>query len=140
MLASLTTIEVTFGGSRKRQEVTHCVNISIIADNLVENDETFTVTLSTEDPDVVLNPQNATVIIETNECRFPFPSPPYLPLIPSLIQCKKHQSYFNKFLFHLLLSTIQFDGQFVGLNLNTEIYLAWSPVVVSSSIILTLSC
>ena len=96
VLASLMTIEVTFGGSRKRREVdesmTRCVNISIIADNIVENDETFTVTLSTEDPDVVLNPQNAIVIIETNDCKF---LPPIMTFSPkSAWSTKLHPTHF----------------------------------------------
>ena len=117
VLASLMTIEVTFGGNRKRREVesmTRCVNISIIPDSLVENDETFTVTLSTEDPDVVLNPQNATVIIRNNECKFPFPCTIHLISPTNSFFDKTH--YFNNFSFIHCNQLSSLIGLFVRLN------------------------
>lgn len=43
-----------------------CVNITIVNDNLYENTESFRVALNTSDPDAVLTPDEATVIIDDN--------------------------------------------------------------------------
>ena len=45
-----------------------CTNITFLADDLVEYDEFFTLTLSTQDPGVVLMPASATVVILNNDC------------------------------------------------------------------------
>lgn len=48
---------------RQSAEMSYCFNITIIDDEIFENDENFIVGLSTVDEDVILFPQNATVII-----------------------------------------------------------------------------
>lgn len=73
-LASITTGELTFEGNRERRSVPadgngNCVNISLIADGIVETDESFFVELSTDDPHVILMPQNASCIIMDNDCK-----------------------------------------------------------------------
>ena len=71
VLQVLMTIDLTFDGARKKRTLgaseIQCVNITILSDEKVEFDETFYVVLSTEDPDVCLIPQNATVIITNND-------------------------------------------------------------------------
>ena len=70
VLQVLMTIDLTFDGARKKRNGAseiQCVNITILSDEKVEFDETFYVVLSTEDPDVCLIPQNATVIITNND-------------------------------------------------------------------------
>ena len=72
VLAASSTTDVSFGPGRKRRspETLYCTNITIIADELVERDEFFTVALSTSDEDVVLFPQNATIVIMNNDCEY----------------------------------------------------------------------
>lgn len=67
----MTTIDISFEPRRKRRsaETSYCTNITIIADELVEDNEYFTVALSTSDEDVVLLPQNATIVIINNDCK-----------------------------------------------------------------------
>ncbi len=57
---------------RKRQlsQSERCVDVSILADDVVETDEYFSLVLSSEDPGVTLMPANATVIISNNDCEF----------------------------------------------------------------------
>ena len=73
MLVARSTIDVSFepenGRKRRSAETSYCTNITIIADELVEGDEFFTVALSTFDEDVVLLPQNATIVIIDNDCK-----------------------------------------------------------------------
>ena len=73
MLAARSTIDVSFepedGRKRRSAETSYCTNITITADELVEGDEFFTVALSTSDEDVVLLPQNATIVIIDNDCK-----------------------------------------------------------------------
>lgn len=47
-----------------------CVVVPIVDDMVVENRELFSCTLTTSDPDVDLNPQNATVYIADDDCEF----------------------------------------------------------------------
>ena len=47
-----------------------CVNVSTIADTAVEGDETFSVVLSTNDPDVSVNLPATTVLIADNDSKF----------------------------------------------------------------------
>ena len=44
-----------------------CVDIPINDDDDIENDETFTVSLETDDPDTTLNPRSGQVIIENDD-------------------------------------------------------------------------
>ena len=53
---------------RRRSLSQQCTSITFLADDLVEYDEFFTLTLSTQDPGVVLMPANATVVILNNDC------------------------------------------------------------------------
>ncbi len=57
---------------RKRQlpRSERCVNVSILADDVVETDEYFSLVLSSVDPGVTLMPANATVVISDNDCEF----------------------------------------------------------------------
>ena len=45
---------------------TRCVNVSIIDDGAFEDDETFTVTLTTSDPDVILGNMTTVTIIKND--------------------------------------------------------------------------
>ena len=71
VLQVLMTIDLTFDGARKKRTLgaseIQCVNITILSDEKVEYNETFYVVLSTDDPDVILVPQNATVTITNND-------------------------------------------------------------------------
>ena len=53
------TETLTFDGSTSLQ----CVNIPIIEDVILEENERFTVSITTTDTDVILNPDNGEVII-----------------------------------------------------------------------------
>ena len=78
VLAVLTTIELTFG--RTKREVatpgplteTECIPLSFLSDDLVEDDETFTVHLVSDDPLVTLYPAWADVVIINNDREFIF--------------------------------------------------------------------
>ncbi len=61
-----------WGGRRKRAAAAlpRCVNVTILADDLVENDELFSLVLSSVDPGVTLMPANATVVILNNDCEY----------------------------------------------------------------------
>ncbi len=61
-------------GRRKRQlsQSEQCVNVSILADDVVETDEYFSLVLSSVDSGVTLMPANATVVISDNDCEFTF--------------------------------------------------------------------
>ncbi len=60
-----------YGRRRKRAAaLPRCVNVSTLADDVVETDEYFTLVLSSEDPGVTLMPANATVVISNNDCEF----------------------------------------------------------------------
>ncbi len=67
--ASNSIPSATFG-RRKRQlpQSEQCVNVSILADYVVETDEYFSLVLSSVDPGVTLMPANATVVISDNDC------------------------------------------------------------------------
>ena len=45
------------------------VTIPLVDDNTVEGSETIIVTLTSADPAAVLNPSNASVTIEDNDCK-----------------------------------------------------------------------
>ena len=45
----------------------HCFNVTILSDLLVESDEVFLVKLSTDEPQVVLSPEEAEVAIINND-------------------------------------------------------------------------
>ena len=67
------TIEPTTPGISKRSTIlTQCTTIMILPDTIVEEDETFTISLSTRDSQVNLSPSNMTVVIVNNdrECLF----------------------------------------------------------------------
>ena len=57
------TAQLTFQATVNLQ----CSSISIIDDTILENDEVFSVQLSTLDPDVNLTPSTATVTIENDD-------------------------------------------------------------------------
>lgn len=42
----------------------------ILADDCVEEDEYLTLTLNTTDEDVLLDPGNANILIQNNDCKF----------------------------------------------------------------------
>ena len=58
----------------KRQAFTNedkqCVNLTILSDNVVENTEVFLAQLSTDDLSVILNPDEAEIFINDNDCKF----------------------------------------------------------------------
>ena len=64
-----TPIEITFEPQRRRRnaEMPYCTDITIIPDDSFERDEYFLLELSTNDEDVLLLPQNATIIISDDE-------------------------------------------------------------------------
>ena len=61
-----------FKFQRKRSVVSiteeQCFNVTILSDVLIEDDEVFLVQLSTDDGGVVLNPEQADVVILNNDC------------------------------------------------------------------------
>ncbi len=59
-------------GRRKRAAAAlpRCVNVTILADDLVETDEYFSLVLSSVDPGVTFMPANATVVISNNDCEY----------------------------------------------------------------------
>ena len=61
------TPTLTFDSSTSLQ----CVRIPITDDDNLEEDERFTVSLSTNEPDVTLNPRNGEVIILNDDGQFP---------------------------------------------------------------------
>ena len=46
------------------------MNVTILADDLVETDEYFSLVLSSVDPGVTFMPANATVVISNNDCEY----------------------------------------------------------------------
>ncbi len=71
---SQSSIDLVFnmGGSRRKRLLSHevdveCVNISIVSDAFVEFDEELLLLLTTNDPDVILNPQSARLTILNND-------------------------------------------------------------------------
>lgn len=66
----LTTVQFVFEGRRKRSDTyddQQCITLSFLSDTLVEDAESFSVLLSTDDPVVMLNPPSAEVIILNND-------------------------------------------------------------------------
>ena len=70
-LLSLTTVEFIFNRMKRydpgRQTEQQCITLKFLSDELVEDDEQFSVYLHTDDPRVMLNPAYATVIIGNND-------------------------------------------------------------------------
>ena len=62
-------MEFVFDGRVRRSVVseTQCISVFLLSDNLVENDEVFTVHLSTMDSSVNLSPDYADVVILNND-------------------------------------------------------------------------
>ena len=65
---NLVTAQLTFQPSQA--DVPQCEDVPIQEDTILETNESFTVELSTTDPDVILDPQSATVTIfdDDSEC------------------------------------------------------------------------
>jgi len=61
-----TSNDITFN-SGSAAASTGCTNISIIDDNALESNQTFTVTLTTSDPDVILGSNVTTITIVDND-------------------------------------------------------------------------
>ena len=76
VLAALTTVELTFGRTKRQTDTpgplteTECIPLSFLSDDLVEDDETFTVHLVSDDPLVMLYPAWADVVIINNDREF----------------------------------------------------------------------
>ena len=76
VLAVLTTVELTFGRTKRQTDTpgplteTECIPLSFLSDDLVEDDETFTVHLVSDDPLVTLYPAWADVVIINNDREF----------------------------------------------------------------------
>ncbi len=71
-MESLVTAEVTFGGERRRrsaQTSMGCINISILADDIVENEEYFEVVLESDDSAVVFTNTRTRIIIEDSDSK-----------------------------------------------------------------------
>ena len=71
-LEVVTTLEFLFSGNRRRRRAAlgdemQCVPVSVIGDERVENDEDFFLTLTTDDPDIILLPDEARVIIKNDD-------------------------------------------------------------------------
>ena len=70
-LLLLTTVEFTFDRKKRSnsgvQTDQQCITLSFLSDELVEDDEEFSVHLRTDDPLVRLSPAYATVIIGNND-------------------------------------------------------------------------
>ena len=62
---SLSSVETFVAGST--DNATRCVNITILDDAALEGNQTFTLTLSTSDPDVVLGNNVTVITIEDND-------------------------------------------------------------------------
>ena len=62
---SLSSVETFAAGST--DTATRCVNITILDDAALEGDQTFTLTLSTSDPDVLLGNDKTLITIEDND-------------------------------------------------------------------------
>ena len=74
-LEVVTTLEFLFSGNRRRRRAAlgdemQCVPVSVIGDERVENDEDFFLTLTTDDPDIILLPDEARVTIKNDDGMF----------------------------------------------------------------------
>ena len=71
VLQVLTTVDLTFDPARNRRSTESvdnlCASITLIPDELVEDEEYFFVELSTDDSGVILFPQNKTIFIANND-------------------------------------------------------------------------
>ena len=63
---NITHSNLTFN-SGSTDNAAECVNITIADDGALEGDQTFTVTLSTPDPSVILGTRIATITITDND-------------------------------------------------------------------------
>ena len=76
VLALQTTIDLTFERTKRDTAVagplteTECVPLFILSDSVVEDDETFTVQLTSSDPLVMLYPASTNVVIINNDREF----------------------------------------------------------------------
>ena len=68
ILAQLTVLEFKFKRDKRDTGEQQCVNISILSENIVENDEVFLAQLATDDTSVNLIPDEAQIIIVDNDC------------------------------------------------------------------------
>ena len=71
ILAQLITVELIFESQRKRSVGSNeqCVNVTILSDDIVEDDEVFYAVLSTDDPVVMLYPNVTEITIINNDCK-----------------------------------------------------------------------
>ena len=71
ILAQLITVELIFESRRKRSVGSNeqCVNVTILSDDIVEDDEVFYAVLSTDDPVVMLYPNVTEITIINNDCK-----------------------------------------------------------------------
>ena len=83
------TAQLTFQPSQA--DVPQCEDVPIQEDTILETNESFTVELSTTDPDVILSPENATVTITDNDgmCIVPVVYPNDHSLTHSLHRCDR---------------------------------------------------
>ena len=66
---TLTSTEITFP-SGSTDSTSGCVNIDITDDAALERNQTFTVTLSTSDSDILLGNDMTVIIIEDNDSKY----------------------------------------------------------------------
>ena len=69
----ITTIDLTFESNiAKRDTVSNeqCVPVTILADDCIEEDEFFTLSLDADDEGVVLFPNTTIINIVDNDCKF----------------------------------------------------------------------
>ena len=95
---------LTFDGSNTIQ----CVRIPINDDEDLEPDERFTVSLTTTEPDVILDPRNGEVTIINDDGQCPFIYSPFVPC--SLCSLSLTLIYFPKFLFFYFLHHFLFPS------------------------------
>lgn len=76
VLAQQTTIDLTFDRTKRNTAVagpltgTECVPVFFLSDSVLEDDETFTVQLTSSDPLVTLYPVSTNVVIINNDREF----------------------------------------------------------------------
>jgi hypothetical protein len=65
---SISSEEVFLSGSIDGSD--ECVDITLLPEDPMERDETFTVTLTTTDPDVTLGTSVITITIDNDDCEY----------------------------------------------------------------------
>lgn len=76
VLALQTTVDLTFGRTKRDTELTgpltetECVPLFFLSDSMLEDNETFTVLLASNDPLVTLYPASTDVVIIDNDREF----------------------------------------------------------------------